>query len=64
MFSFVGMGILTFAFTLFNIQQPHPQFMFIGVLVAATVLSAFRFIQTKKKVKQEFMAKSLGEGLR
>ena len=64
MFSIVGMGILTFAFTLFNIQQPHPQFMFIGILVAATALSAFRFIQTKKKVKQEFMAKSLGEGLR
>ena len=64
MFSFLGAGILTLAFTLFNIQQPHPQFMFIGVLVAATVLSAFRFIQTKKKVKQEFMAKSLGEGLR
>jgi hypothetical protein len=61
LFSFVGVGILTLGFTLVTVQRSHPQYLFIGVLFAATIVSAFRFIQTKKKVKQEFMAKSDGE---
>jgi ABC-2 type transport system ATP-binding protein len=61
LFSLVGMSILTLAFTVFALLQTHPQFMLIGILFAMILLSAVRFIQTKKKVKQEFMAKALRE---
>jgi ABC-type multidrug transport system fused ATPase/permease subunit len=61
LFSLVGTSILTLAFTVFALLQTHPQFMLIGILFAMILLSAVRFIQTKKKVKQEFMAKALRE---
>jgi ABC-type multidrug transport system fused ATPase/permease subunit len=62
LFSFVGTGILALVFTLYNLQKSDPQVLFIGVMIAITILSAVRFIQTKKKVTQEIMTKSVGEG--
>ena len=61
LFSLIASGLLTLALTVFMVGQIHPQFMVIGILSAATVMSAVRFLQAKKKVKQEFMAKALKE---
>ncbi|MCX6120666.1 MAG: ATP-binding cassette domain-containing protein [Ignavibacteriales bacterium] len=58
LFSLIGMAILTLAFTMFALSQIHPQLMTVGILSAVTILSAVRFFQTKKKVKQEFISKA------
>ena len=61
LFSLIGAGILTLAFTVFTFRQIHPQLMAVGILSFVTILSAIRFFQTKKKVEREFMAKALKE---
>jgi len=61
LFSLIGAGILTLAFTVFTFRQIHPQLMAVGILSFVTILSAVRFFQTKKKVEREFMAKALKE---
>jgi ABC-2 type transport system ATP-binding protein len=61
LFSLIGAAILTFAFTVFALGQIHQQLMPVGILVAVTVLSAIRFFQTKKKVRQELVAKASQE---
>jgi len=61
LFSLIGAGILTFAFTVFTFRQIHPQLMAVGILSFVTILSAIRFFQTKKKVEREFIAKALKE---
>jgi ABC-2 type transport system ATP-binding protein len=57
LFSLIGAGILTLAFTVFTFRQIHPQLTSVGILSVVTILSAVRFFQTKKKVEREFMAK-------
>jgi len=59
--SLIGMGIITFAFVGFNFTQTHPKLLPIGITFAGTVFSGVRFFQTKKKVRQEFIAKSSSE---
>ena len=61
LFSLIGAGILTLAFTVFTFRQIHPQLMAVGILSFVTILSAIRFFQTKKKVEREFIAKALKE---
>ncbi|MGD0036207.1 MAG: ATP-binding cassette domain-containing protein [Bacteroidota bacterium] len=63
LFSLIGIGILTLAFTVFTFRQTNPQFMSLGILYAVTILSAIRFFQIKKKVEREFMAKASKEEL-
>jgi membrane protein implicated in regulation of membrane protease activity len=58
LFSLIGVAILTLAFTVFALSQIHPQLMTVGILSAVTILSAVRFFQTKKKVRQEFITKA------
>ena len=61
LFSLIGVGIFTLAFTVFTFLQIQPQFMPLGIFSVATIFSAVRFFQTKKKVKQEFVVKASQE---
>ena len=61
MFSLMGIGMLTIVFTITTFLRPQPQLFFVGILFVGTIVSGLRFVQTRKKVTQEFMAASKGE---
>ncbi len=61
LFLFVGMGILAIFFTVSAFLRPNPELLSIGIPYALVVISGVRFIQTKKKVEREFIAKTSRE---
>lgn len=53
LFALVGIGMVSVIFTLYSIMENALQWTPLIILLAVTVLSAVRFVQTKKKVEQE-----------
>jgi ABC-2 type transport system ATP-binding protein len=61
LFSFIASGILTLVIILTTVHQPDRMLMYAGILSVVTIVSAVRFIQTKKKVEKEFTIKATRE---
>ena len=63
LFLLIAMLVFTLGFSLYTLLQDIPRLGVLAILMAGSVLSAARFLQTKKKVSLELSGKTMQEGL-